>query len=449
MRSLHAKATPNPEYLVPPPPVLSDPRAVYDRLMGLASLARALNPDLPPNLRFYRRAEAAEDTRNNASFGVVFTSEANAIGMAQESEVEFWSALEAVLPAHVLAGERANLDAAPSYKFSSAIDAAVYGAHRDGLMKVATAKSGDPDWVIQSTNGKRIPEMDFLSEPSLSRWLYLTPSAKIDADARLSPGLVRSRNHVRTMMDILSKPFDDCSADEKARVAQSFQALEEKRRDSFEFNHQHGWIGYAFAHGAAGWTAPLLKLGASAHIPYNGELPVVWATALDDGYSVGALVQAGASVLTLLSGAPKVYDAQNQARLESQMGPFSSLLGLAATVGAPRATAVLCQKGANVLTADARGATPLHVACRQNNEPLVRVLISNGADLSVEDRDNLIPSECIPFDGESMFNWMEQIRLGGVDAKVKSAPSLNIQRARLPWEDEDLGLKNRSRKLGR
>jgi hypothetical protein len=439
MTPLHLKATPNPDYLVPPPPVLADPRAVFDRLMDLAGLARALDPSLPTHVRFYRRAEAAEDTRNEASFGVVFTNESQAIGMAQENEVEFWPALERTLPAHALAGERENLDAAPSYKFASSVDAAVYGAHRDGAISVHTVGTGDPEWVVQSTNGKRVPELDFLSQPSLARWLYLTPNAKVDEDSRLSPGLMLSRSRVRTLMDVLSRPYEDSSADERARVSESFKTLEEKRKASFEFNHQHSWIGYALAHGANGWTAPLLAMGASPHIPYNGELPVVWATVVDAGYDLAALSQAGASVSILLgSTAPKVYDEASQKRLENRLGDFSSLVGLAAACGASRAAATLCQRGANVVHADNRGASPLHMACHDNNEPLVRVLINQGASLTQEDIEGRIPSECIPFSGQSMFDWMEALRLGAPEIK-SSAPALKLPTEnKLPWVQEGL-----------
>ena len=449
MTPLHFKATPNPDYLVPPPPVLSDPRAVFDRVMDIAGLARAQDPTLPPYVRFYRRAEAAEDARNEASFGIVFTHESQAIGMAQENEIEFWPALEKALPAHALLGERQNLEAAPSYKFSSPIDAAVYGAHRDGAIAVHTQTTADPEWVVQSTNGKRVPELDFLSEPSLSRWLYLAPNAKIDEDSRLSPGLTLSRARVRTLMDVLSRPYEESSADERLRVAESFKVLEEKRRNSFEFNHQHSWIGYALAHGANGWTSPLLAMGASPHIPYNGELPVVWATVLDASFDLAALSQAGASVSMLLGGAPKVYDAANQARLENRLGDFSSLVGLAAACGASRAAATLCQKGAIVDHADSRGASPLHVACHDNNEALVRVLINQGASMTLEDREHRIPAECIPFDGQSMFDWMEALRVGSSLKIESSAPPLNLAKEnKLPWVEEGLveTVKTRNRK---
>lgn len=452
MNSLHSKATPNPNHLVPPPPVLSDPRAVFDRLMGIAGLARALDPSLPPCVRFYRRAEASEDTRNEASFGIVFTTHRDAIGMAQEDELEFWPAIEKTIPQLALEAEKENLLSAPSYKFASPLDAAVYGAHRDGVIAVKTVPSADPEWVIQSTNGKVIPEMDFLSEPSLSRWLYLTPTAKVDEDSRASPGLTRSRSRVQTLMDVLSRPYENSSADEKNRVSEAFQALEAKKKSSFEFNHQHGWIGYALAKGASGWTAPLLALGASAHIPYNGVQPIVWATAVDDSYSIGALAQADAPVAMLMGSAPKVYDKEHQEYLDGRMGRFSSLLGLAAVVGASRATAALCQKGADINHMDGFGATPLHQACRDNNEGLARVLIHQGARLDIEDKDGNIPSECIPFHGESMFNWMEALRLGQEHKLAPSnAPTLNLsdesRKERLPWVDDvDDVLKNRSRK---
>ena len=278
MTPLFAKATPNPDYLVPPPPVLPDPRAVFDRLLGVASLLRALDPSLPKNLRFYRRAPADEKSRNEVEFKLVFTNDSGAAGMATEKDVQFWETAERLLPAHALAGERERLDAAPRYRFANALDAAVYGAHRDQLVQMSTASSGDPDWVLNSSNGISVPEMDFISEPSLARWLYLAPSALADEDVRVAPALTRARANVKTLMSVLSKSYEDCSVGERNAAKDSFEALEGKRI-RFESTHQHGWIGFALAHGAKGWTKPLLHLGQmpacriTASSRWSGRLP--------------------------------------------------------------------------------------------------------------------------------------------------------------------------------
>lgn len=411
MTPLFAKATPNPDYLVPPPPVLSDPRAVFDRVLGVASLLRALDPSLPKYLRFYRRAEAAEDTRNNAEFKLVFTHQAGAVGMATEQDVAFWDAAERLLPAHALEAERERLNAAPSYRFANAMDAAVYGAHRDQVLQMNTKSSGDPDWVINSSNGIPVPEMDFISEPSLSRWLYLAPNSLADEDPRVAPALTRARANVKTLMSVLSKSYDDCSSIERSAARESFEALEGKRI-RFETTHQHGWIGFAMAHGAKGWTKPLLQMGADPRVPYNGELPVVWACALDAAADLRDLEAAGASVSLILTQAPQVYDAESQARLEKRSGQFMSLISLAANVGASRAAATLAQLGANINHADSRGSTPLHIAATDGNENLCRVLVLHGADVSIEDGSKSLPCECVPQSSQSLFDWLEAVRLG-------------------------------------
>lgn len=437
MTPIHSKATLNPNHLVPSPPVLADPRSVFDRIQGLASLARALDPSVPPNLRFYRRTESDEATRNNVSFKAVFTKETDAIGMATEQEQGFWDVIERILPAHMIKGERKILEDAPTYNFSSPIDAAVYGAHVDGKMKVSTKSSGDPDWVIQSTNGQRIPELDFMSEPSLSRWLYLSDPAPIDDDPRAAPGLYRVRSNVRTLMDVLSRPYEQSSASERARVAECFGELEAKSRTSFERNHQHGWIGYALAHGAHGWTAPLMNLGASPHQSYNGVPPTVWAVAQDAGTDLDRLLAAGAASSLLLPDAPKVYDEQNQDKIEARLGGFSSILHFASMVGASRCVATLCQHGVDLNMKDTKGNTPLHVACANGDENVARVLVNNKADLSVEDNEGNIPAERIPFNADSMFKWMETLRLAGL-APESSAPKLNLDSVaakKLPWDD--------------
>lgn len=417
MTPLHQKATPNPDYLVPPPPVLPDPRAVYDRVMGVASLLRALDPSLPAHLRFYRRTEKDEASSNAVSFKLAFVADPSARGMAAEQDVDFWDAAESLLPAHALAGEKKNLDEAPSYKFASPLDAAVYAAHRDQVLTVSGEVSGE-DWIIKSSNAIRVPELDFMSEPSLSRWVYLAPNSKVDDDPRLSPALTRTRAHVKSLMRVLSRSYDDASSSDRQAVKESFEALE-GGRSSFENNHQHGWIGYALAHGASGWTRPLLQIGASSRVPYNGQLPVVWATAVDAATDLIDLVQADASVSILLPDAPLVYDYDHQVKLNARMGSFTSLVGLAATVGASRAAAALCKLGASVDHADTRGTTPLHAAAATGNEKMCRVLVLHGADLNKEDLDEKIPSERAPFDADGLYRWMEAARLGKPEGQIK------------------------------
>lgn len=425
MTPLFAKATPNPDYLVPPPPVLADPRAVFDRILGVASLLRALDPSLPKYLRFYRRAEAAEDARNNAEFKLVFTHQSDAAGMATEQDVAFWDAAERLLPAHALDAERERLDAAPSYRFANAMDAAVYGAHRDQVLQVNTKASGDPDWVINSSNGIAVPEMDFISEPSLSRWLYLAPNSLADEDPRVAPALTRARSNVKTLMSVLSKSYEDCSVLERSAAKESFEALEGKRI-RFETTHRHSWIGFAMAHGAKGWTKPLLQMGADPLVPYNGELPVVWATALDAASDLRDLEAAGASVSLILADAPQVYDPESQARLQKRSGQFMSLVSLAANVGAARAAAALAQMGVDINHADNRGATPLHIAAADGNENLCRVLVLHGADVSIEDGSKALPCECVPENNQSLFDWLETVRLGrpleNLPASTPSSP---------------------------
>lgn len=417
MTPLHQKATPNPDYLVPPPPVLQDPRAVYDRVMGVASLLRALDPSLPAHLRFYRRTEKDEAGLNSASFKLAFVVDPTARGMAGEKDVDFWDAAERIMPANALAGEKEILDAAPSYKFASSLDAAVYGAHRDQVLTVSGEISGQ-DWIIKSSNAIKVPELDFMSEPSLSRWLYLAPNSKVDEDPRLSPALTRTRGYVQSLMRILSLPYEDSSASDRQTVKESFNALEQGRT-RFETTHQHGWIGYALAHGAHGWTRPLLHVGASARVPYNGQLPVVWATAVDAATDLIDLVQAEASVSLILSETPLVYDYDNQVKLSGRLGSFTSLLGFASTVGASRAAAALCKLGASIDHADTRGTTPLHAAAANGNESMCRVLVLHGADLDKEDADQKIPSERVPFDNDGLYRWMEAARLGKPEDHIK------------------------------
>ena len=139
---------------------------------------------------------------------------------------------------------------------------------------------------------------------------------------------------------------------------------------------------------------------------------MVWATALDGAADLKALVDAGASVSLILTQAPLVYDPASQERMEKRSGQFLSLVSLAANVGATRAAAALAQLGANVNHADNRGMAPLHVAASDGNESLCRVLVQHGADVSAEDGSKLLPCERVPQEDQSLFEWLETVRLG-------------------------------------
>ena len=419
------KATLNSNYLVPPPPVLSDGKVVYDRLLSLGSLLRTLDPSLPPNLRFYRRTQADEALRNEVSFKACFTNHSDPVGMPTGDEPDFWEAAARILPAHALKGERDAIEAAPAYNFASAIDAAVYGSHRAQKLKVQTKLTDDTDYVIQSTTSVSVPTLDYVSEPSLARWVYLSDAAPIDDSPRDAPGLVSWRKAVQQLRKVLSSSFEDVGVADRLKAEEAFKTLESGRQ-KFEFNHGHSWIGYALANGGKGWTAPLLKWGAHPSIPFNGVSPVTWAVAADDPNAIAELDKAGASMSTLLVDTPLVFDEENQRKTDRRFNSFSTLLSFAAVVGATRAAGALLKAGADPNQPDVQGETPLMAAAKSADEATCRVLIHHGARLDAQNADNLIASELIPFEGEALFNWMEQLRLANAQPEPLTPQSPSV-----------------------
>lgn len=425
------KASLNPNYLVPPPPVLSDAKVVYDRILALGSLLRTLDPSLPPNLRFYRRTAADEQARNDVAFKACFTDGKNRSGMPVGDEPDFWEAAERVLPPHALHGERKAIEAAPAYNFKSAIDAAVYGSHRAQKLAVNTQVLQGEDQVIQSTTAVSVPELDYKSEPSLARWVYLSEHAPVDDFPRDAPGLVSWRRAVQQLRQVLSQSYEDVGAVDRQNAEQAFKTLE-NGREKFEFTHQNGWIGFALAHGGKGWTKTLLNWGANPTVPYNGVSPTTWAVAADDANAILELDKVDVSMSTLLVATPQVFDEESQRKTDRRFNSFSTLLSFASVIGATKAAGALLRAGADPNQTDIQGETPLMAAAKAGDEATCRVLIHHGANLEAQNADNLIASELVPVGSDGLFDWLENLRLNAKKAEVATP---GVQAAATPNEE--------------
>lgn len=427
MQSLHQRATLDGNRIEPPPAPLPDPDVVFDHIMGLASLARALKPDLPQQIRFVRYAPLDEAERNTASFKVMFTEDTRPLsqdGYRDPNARELWEVLEEVLPADMVQAERDNLSASPRFRFAAAADAAVYSAFRRERLSIET-KVLDEDRVIQASDAVRPAEMAFLSTPTLARWVYLAPV--VGNEEALPPNISAFRRDVHLARRVLAQDFQQCSGADRQSLVDALGRLSSRRAGNFETEQGHGWIGYSLAQGAKGWTKFLLANGASPFAPYQAVAPTAWAVASDDVVSLRALCSAGATPSAMLSSAPMVYKGNEQRELAARMGSFPHLITLAAACGATRALAGLLDEGANIDAVNATGATAAHVLAAAGDERSMRVLIGRHARLDIEDRDGNLAAQYVPEGQDALFDLMETMRLG--EARPATLAEYRQQRA--------------------
>jgi hypothetical protein len=413
MQSLHQRARLDAYRIDPPPAPLPDPDVVYDHLLSLAALAQALDPSLPPNIRFVRYASADEAERNQASFRVMFTSDTKLLsagGYRDENAKEMWEALSGLIPDEMIQAEQQNLARSPQFRFASPADAAVYSAFKGGRLALETQPLDD-DRVIQVSAAVTPPALGFMSSPTLARWVYLAPGTGSSDEQSLD--LRAWRRDIQFMRQVLSMPFGESSAAERDGVVDILKRAKARRSGSFEQEHDHGWVGYAIATGGTGWSSYLLHAGADPHASFNGVSPICWAIAADDGTAVDVLTAAGVSASSILIGAPRVYQGAEQSQLASSLGSFPPLLVFAAGCGSSRALGALLHAGPDPDIRNERGSTALHLASSACDERTVRTLLVNGAKLDIEDENGCIPSQLIPHQiGDSLFNMMESLRIG-------------------------------------
>lgn len=421
MSHLHAQATLNANAILPPPPPLGHPVAAYEQLLSLASLAQALDKSLPARIRFVQFAHSDADGHAVGPVRVLFSNQIGSImdnGWQDTKAVELWDALERVLPAQMVQMERDNIQSLPRANFADHAGVAWYGAVREGLVSVET-KTLDDGRTVRASEPISPGALTFMNNPAHARWVYLSPGIQDDdgIDAAREPSIRAFRHDVQGLRDILSRPFSEASGHQRQFAADAVGRLSARKVD-FEQRHDHGWIGYAAAHKAAGWAGFLVKAGASPHQAYNGISPLVWAAASNDRATAQAVLDAGASPSVIFSSTPEVFEPPHQQRLRNVSGNFTNPLRLSCAMGATAVAATMIGFGADPNAANERGETALHIAARLGNEELVRLLIKSGASLEAVDNDGAIPAQRVPESADSLFNTMEDVRLG-----VSAAPA--------------------------
>lgn len=431
MQSLHQRAKLDANRIEPPPAPLPDPDVVYDHILGLASLARVLNPDLPQDIRFVRFAPSDESERNTASFRVMFTNDTKALsqgGYRDADARELWEVLGELMPPEMVAAERQNLASSPRFRFAAAEDAAIYSAFNRQRLSLET-QAVDDDRVIQVSGAVRPPEMAFLATPTLARWAYLAPQRANEDD--LPPAVAGWRRDVQLARRVLAQDFSQCSGSDKEALKVAITRLADRRIGSFEAEHNHGWVGYSLAQGATGWTQFLLGAGASPFASYQSVSPTCWAIARDEPTAISALINAGATPSSLLSSAPAVFQGPEQQELAGRIGPFPQLLAYATGCGATRAMAALLDAGADPANVNGRRASAAHIAALAGDERAIRLLVGRGARLDLEDQTGHLASEYVPAGSDALFDMMEAVRLGeaGAAPAATRAPTIADSRA--------------------
>jgi hypothetical protein len=394
---------------------------VWERILCLASLARAIDPTLGRNLRFAKRAPLEIESRNAVDFDIVFTQSQDRTPsladtearrrspLAADRDVSFEDALRRVLPAEVVDHELRLIAGGPAEGFASGTAAAIQEAFIKGHISIHSEEIVREDadaerevWV--TSDPYAVSDTQFMRHATVARWVWMAKNAhESAADSRISPAVNAIRQDVLRVREILNRSFAHVNTDEKAEVVDAIARLNLNRnaRPSFEDAFDHSWVGYALARrNGEGWSDFLIeKARCNPNGHYAGETPVVIAIAQDDGISLKSILGAGISPSAMLNRFPEVYDAATQKSLEGREEVSIPLVLYATVIQAKKAVRALLQAGATADITSDRGSFPLMEAAYRVDTPMVRTLLEEGANPFFEDADGYTADAYVPMDG--------------------------------------------------
>ena len=372
------------------PELFADPQTAYDELIRLASLARAVDPSLPPHVRFFQRGQEADIERQQVPGRVVFTSDTRPHldgGLQDPNAVDLFEALEKTLPSHTVSALKQRLDGATSSPSRAGIVAQAFTAAASaGRVSLSSTPTHDPDVAIVSSPAMAPPALAFSADP------FLGEIALANVNRLRQPGEDPAFDHVSAIGSVrqaLSKDASKMSAPQVQAVVESIRSLDGAPGEgSYESRTQQGWLAYSVMAGGQGWARPLLTAApdvVSPHTSFRGVSPIAAAVLANDAQTVGVLLEQGVSANVYLPGLPPAVHPSDRARLEDRLGDRFPLSSLAAASGSSAALGKLIQNGAMMDVPGSEGRTPLHQAVLSGDEPTVRVLVAHGADPTLRD----------------------------------------------------------------
>lgn len=379
------------------PALLADAEVAYDEIIRLASLAQALNPNLPKHVRYFQRTESDLSEMTTTPGRVVLTNDARpelVDGLQDTQAVDLFDALGSVLPAGVVDVLRRRLEAATNQPSSAGIVTQAFAAvHKAGREVLAQAPTNDSEKVLVFSPARQPAPLAFAAEP------FLTDVAAHHMTRTRVPGEDHAFDHVTNITLVRQALAGDAGRFSVARLEQVVQQIRSldtvKGEAPFEERSQQGWVAYSLLAGGKGWARPLLQMGqgvVSPHNAYRGVNAITAAVAANDPAAVGALLEAGALPNSIIAEVPRIFGAR-QAEVEAAGGQYMPLAVFGVAAGSTEAVAQLSKGGAMLDLTNNRGETPLSVAAAQQNEAAVRSLLLANADGFIPNEDGLRPSQ--------------------------------------------------------
>lgn len=379
------------------PALLADAEIAYEEIVRLSSLARALNPALPPHVRFFQRTDADPAGRGQDPGRVVFTHDIRPSlesGLQDSTPVDLFDALGQVLPARLVAALRERLDAATSQPVPGGVAVQAFAAaHKAGRLTLETQPTTDPERVIVASQPIEPAPLAFAGDA------FLVEVAASNLKRVRAPQDDESYDFIAAVVNVRQALAADVRHWPQVRLRDTIDTIRSldgmRGEEPFEVRCEQGWIAYSLLAGGQGWIKPLLTLAPDVvrpHTGYQGVSPIAAAVLSNQPTAVAALLEAGVSPNAFLNDLPPVL-GRDQAAVADLAGSFAPLTVVGAAVGATEAVAQLVRGGAMVDLRNGGGQTALAVAADQGNEALMRVLLTSGADPELADGDGVTPRQ--------------------------------------------------------
>ena len=361
------------------PSLVADAEIAFDQILQLASLARALDPSLPPSLRFFQRGPSDAAERAGTPGRVVLTfDERDSMenGLQDSHAIDLFEALDRVLPPLLSSALRERVEAAVPGP-AGAVAQAFAAVHKTGRVLLDMQPTNDDGVSISMSPPLRPAALAFRDDPFLS---------DVAAVALVRPRIAGEEdpafdfvNALNSARNALGEDVTRLSVPRVQQVIATIRSLDGKHGESsYEERSHQGWIAYSLLAGGKGWTRPLLagdtRGSISPYTAFRGVSPVVAALAANDAPAVQALLDAGVSPHAVLAEAPPVFAPDVQAHVRAETGNYAPLTVFGAACGSTEAVARLVQAGADPSLRNGAGESGLDVALRSRNDALVRVL---------------------------------------------------------------------------
>ncbi len=382
------------------PALLQDAEVAHDEIVRLASLARALNPSLPANLRYFQRADSDLKELGKAPGRYVLTNDSRSEltdGLQDTQAVDLFDALKTSLPSHVVQVLHDRLQATMASPSPAGLASQVFvAAHRVGRETLAVTPTNELDRVIAFSPARQPAALAFTADPFLTE---VATQHLSRAPLPGQPGTDPAFDFLSNITFVRQALASDASRFSVGRikdVVERIRSLDVVQGEApFEDRSHQGWLAFSLLSGGKGWSEPLLSNGqgvVSPHAAYRGVNAITAAVAANDAPAVSSLVNAGALPNSILATVPRIF-GERQAEIEAAAGEYMPLAVFGAAVGASEAVAQLAKGGAMLDLTNNRGQTPLSVAAAQQNEPAVRALLFAKADPTLADEDGRRPSQ--------------------------------------------------------